>query len=87
MASSKRAKLDKWLQQRHELRMQLAQVATRRETFHKTSDGSSLHFYYSQKNIKHNMSRSNMDAQIRNLKKKISSYDEKIDRTRKELNI
>jgi hypothetical protein len=84
MAESKRAKLERLQKQRTELQVQLAQVAVKRETFHKTNDGSMYHFY-SMRNPKHNLSRSNMQSQIRNLESKISGYTAKIDKLKQEV--
>jgi uncharacterized coiled-coil DUF342 family protein len=77
MAETNKQKLNKLVNKKTQLQIKLAKIATEREMYHKTSDGS-LHFFYSQRNPKHNAHRSRMDAQIRNIKKQIEMYERKI---------
>jgi hypothetical protein len=77
MAESKTVKLNKLKSKKTQLQIQLTEVATRREMYHKTNDGS-MHHFFSMRNSQHNKHRGILDSQIRNLKKKIDIYDRKI---------
>jgi hypothetical protein len=77
MAETKRGKLERFQNKKTQLQIELAKVATEREMYHKTSDGS-LHHFYSMRNPRHNAHRGRLDARIRKLKGQVEMYDRKI---------
>ena len=77
MAETNKQKLEKLINKKTQLQIKLTKIATEKEIFGKSNDGT-LSTFHSMRNPRHNRHRDILGRQINNLKNQIESYERKI---------